>query len=267
MVRHDDMWTDSHCHLDNENLPDGPDDVLARAAAANVSRLVAVGVGRGGAALREVRALAEAQSGVWFSAGIHPHDAMEATADERALVEEALGHPRCVALGEVGLDYYYESSPRPEQIALFRELIDLAIVHEKPLMLHVREAHQEALELLTAVRGRFVPSMVHCFTAGPDIARAYLDLGFYLSIPGILTFKTATLLAEVVRQAPRDRIVLETDSPFLAPVPLRGKKNEPSFLPLVGRKVAELWQLPEAEVARITSVNASRLFGLRSETS
>lgn len=259
-------WTDSHCHLDSENAPNGSQPIIDRARAAGVKRMVAVGVGHGGKALVEVQALAEADPDIFFSAGIHPHDAKDATDEAIAAVTTALDHDKCVALGEVGLDYYYDNSPRAEQVALFERMIDLALAKKTRLMLHIRSAHEEALQMLEAKlpkagEGHETPGVVHCFTEGQAIAERYLALGFYLSIPGIVTFKTAAPLQEAVSKAPRHKIVLETDSPYLAPIPMRGKKNEPSFLPFVGKKVAELWGETEANVAAITSANAARLFG------
>lgn len=255
------MWTDAHCHLDNDNAPQGAQAIIDRARAAQVQRLVAVGVGHEGRALVEVQALAERDPNIWFSAGIHPHDAKDATPDAIAAVTAALAHPKCVALGEVGLDYHYDNSPREEQRALFERMIDLAVEKRANLMLHIREAHDEALAMLEKkLPNGGTPGVVHCFTEGRAIAERYLALGFYLSIPGIVTFKTAAPLQEAVTHAPREKIVLETDSPYLAPIPMRGKKNEPAFIPYVGKKVAELWGTDEATVARITSDNAARLF-------
>lgn len=257
------MWTDAHCHLDSDNAPHGAQVIIDRAREAKVERLIAIGVGHEGRALVEVQALAERDPNIWFAAGIHPHDAKDATPDAIAAVEKALAHPRCVALGEVGLDYHYDNSPREEQRVLFDRMIDLALAKSCKLMLHVREAHDDALAMLEKkLAGTKTPGVVHCFTEGRAIAERYLALGFYLSIPGIVTFKTAAPLQEAVTHAPRDKIVLETDSPYLAPIPMRGKKNEPAFLPYVGRKVAELWGSDEAAVAKITNENATRLFSL-----
>ena len=252
-------WTDSHCHLDRHNAPHGPQVIIDRARAAKVDHLVAVGVGHGGDALVDVQALAEADPKIYFSAGIHPHDAKEAGAEAFDQVERALAHPKCVALGEVGLDYYYDNSPREEQVVLFEKMIALGKKTNKLLMLHIRNAHEEALAMLEKHPGS--TGVVHCFTEGPEIAKRYLQLGFYLSIPGIVTFKTAAPLQAAVVQIPRDKCLIETDSPYLAPIPMRGKKNEPSFLPYVGKKIAELWNTTEENVAQITSANAARLFG------
>ncbi len=255
-------WVDAHCHLDSDSVSKtgGIDDVLARARAAGVRRFVAIGIGEQGAALDQVRALAEREPDVWFTAGIHPHDAAARTDEEVALVTAQTAHARCVAVGEIGLDYFYDNSPREAQTDLFRELLSVADRAKKPAMLHIRDAHEDALKILSE-RPRAVPGVVHCFTADWPIAQRYLDLGFYLSIPGIITFKTAEPLAEAVQRAPRDRIVVETDSPFLAPIPMRGKKNEPAFVVHTGRKIAELWKVSEEEVARVTTENAAQLFG------
>lgn len=259
------MWTDSHCHLDQENAPLGEAPILLRAREQHVSRFVAVGVGHKGAALQQVQAIAEREPDVYFTAGIHPHDAEQRTDEEVSLISTAMRHPRCVALGEIGLDYYYDNSPREVQKVVFDELLALANATNQVTMLHIRSgkdqnAHEDALQMLQA-RPRKRASVVHCFTEGWETAQRYLELGFYLSIPGIVTFKTAQTLQDAVQRAPRDRIVLETDSPYLAPIPMRGKKNEPSYLPHVGQKVAELWGVSAQEAARITSENAARLFG------
>jgi len=254
------MWIDAHCHLDSENTPDA-DGLIARARAAGVDTLVAVGVGRLGAALTEVQAIAERDPRIFFTAGIHPHDAKEAHPPEIAQIEAALAHAKCVALGEVGLDYHYDNSPREEQRRFFRDMIHLGAKAKKPLMLHIREAHEDALEILESeLTAENPPGVVHCFTEGREIAERYLALGFYLSIPGIVTFKTAAALQEAVKVMPKSRVVIETDSPYLAPIPMRGKKNEPAFVVHVGAKVAELWEIDVAECAHITSGNASRLY-------
>ena len=257
------MWIDSYCHLDADSVkhdPSGLPGVLARARAAKVLRMVAVGVGEGGQAIRQVQTLAEQEPDVWFTAGIHPHDAAGRSDAEVALVRAAMTHPRCVALGEIGLDYFYDSAPRAQQVALFRELIAVADDARKPIMLHIRDAHEEAIALLRETP-HALPGVVHCFTAGWAEAQKYLDLGFYLSIPGIITFKTAADLVEAVKKMPRDRVIVETDSPFLAPVPMRGKKNEPAFVAYTGAKIAELWGVSGEDVAATTSANAARLFG------
>jgi TatD DNase family protein len=256
------MWIDSHCHLDADSVkhePGGLLAVLARARDAKVARMVAVGVGEGGQAASEVQAVAEREPDVWFTAGIHPHDAAARSDAEVALVTAAMAHPRCVALGEIGLDFFYENSPREAQAALFRELLAVADAARKPAMLHIRDAHDEALAILRETP-RAVPGVVHCFTADWAAAEKYLALGFYLSIPGIVTFKTAAALVEAVQKMPRDRVIVETDSPFLAPVPMRGKKNEPAFVHYTGAKIAELWGVSVEEVAAVTSANAARLF-------
>ncbi|MCC6810603.1 MAG: TatD family hydrolase [Deltaproteobacteria bacterium] len=258
------MWTDAHCHLDRDNTAHASAlAIIDRARAAKVQRLVAVGVGHEGRALTEVQALAEADEDIYFTAGIHPHDAKDASEAAIAAVEGALSHRKCVALGEVGLDYYYDNSPRAEQRALFERMIGTAIAHKKKLMLHVRDAHDEALEMLAARLPKDLkdPGIVHCFTEGRAIAERYLALGFYLSIPGIVTFKTAAPLQDAVVHMPRDKVLVETDSPYLAPIPMRGKKNEPAFVPYVGKKIAELWGTSEADVATLTSANAARIFG------
>lgn len=256
------MWTDAHCHLNSEYAQQGAEIVIERARAAGVTQLIAIGIGGAGQGILEAQSIAERHQGIWFTAGLHPHDAAAATESEIAILTQSLAHPKCVALGEVGLDYYYDHSPRAGQIALFERMIEIAVANQKPLMLHIRDAHQEAITLLKPHIARMPPGVVHCFSAGLETARAYLNLGFYLSIPGIATFKNARDLRAALPELPHDRVVLETDSPFLAPIPMRGKPNEPAFIPLVANALVEAWQLPLPQIATLTTDNANRLFKL-----
>jgi len=257
------MWIDAHCHLDAPSLHDPLPVVLSRAQDAQVVAMIAIGVGDQGAAIKEVTTLADTYSYIYFTAGIHPNDVSTTTENEWALVETALTHKKCVSLGEVGLDYHYGVEHKNAQIDLFERMIALGHTHQKPVMLHIRKAHHEAIPLLKKNKSLLKkPGVVHCFTEHKEIAAQYLDLGFYLSIPGVATFKNTEALAETIRYCPRDRLVIETDSPYLAPVPMRGKKNEPSFVPYVGQKIAELWQLSLEETAWITTRNAATLFDI-----
>jgi TatD DNase family protein len=253
---------DTHCHLDGQYFPDGAAPALSRARAAGVGYFTCIGVG-GLRAMQEAVALAEARPDVWASVGVHPHDA--ATFDdalERALVEY-LGHPRVVALGEVGLDYHYDHSPRVRQREVFEHSIALARRFGKPLVIHTRSAPEDTLDVLETSSARDVGGIVHCFSEDRAFARRALDLGFDLSFSGIVTFKNATAIQDVAAWAPAERILVETDSPYLAPIPVRGKPCEPAYAAHTARRIAELRGAPLSEVSRMTTENAARRFRVK----
>src|SRR3954463_2553609 len=251
-------WFDTHCHLDSEHNPDGPDGVLERARAAGVTGFLCVGVG-GMSQAEQALAVAERHSDVFASAGVHPHDAARDTAlDFGAL----WAHPRLLAVGEVGLDYHYDHSPRATQAEVFRRYIALARRLDKPLIIHTRSAAEDTLQILESEGARDCGGVIHCFSEDRAFAARALDLGFYLSFSGILTFKNARSVHEVAAWAPEERLLVETDSPYLAPVPLRGKKCEPAFVHHTALRLAELRRSDPERVAALTSENAARLFGV-----
>lgn len=254
---------DSHCHVAEPEFDADRDAVLARAAAAGVTTVVCVGaVGRVDAN-GPTLALAGARGGVRVVAtvGIHPHDA--ATADDAALatLRRMAASDGVVALGETGLDYHYEHSPRAAQLDAFARTSALARELRLPLVVHVRDAHADAAALLRA-EPPDAGAVIHCFTGDADDARRYLDLGLLLSISGIVTFRNADSLRAAVRLIPGDRLLIETDAPFLAPVPHRGKRNEPEYVRLVAETVARVRGEPFGTVAEATTANARRLFRL-----
>jgi TatD DNase family protein len=266
------MWFDSHCHLDSENCSvEQRDAVLARARAAGVERLVTVGVG-GPAAMREAVALSEAsgpatgseqlEPRIWATAGVHPHDAESFDPELETLLRECLARPRVVALGEVGLDYHYDHSPRARQREVFARMIALARELRKPLVIHTREAAADTLEILSAEGAREVGGIIHCFSEDREFARRVLELDFDLSFSGIATFKSARSIQDVAAWAPPERVLLETDSPYLSPVPLRGKRCEPAFVVHTARRLAELRGIALERVAELTTANAVRRFGV-----
>lgn len=258
------MLIDAHCHLEVRTLGADVPVVLERARLAGVAQLVAVGSSGVAAGAAEAIALAEAHDFVFATAGIHPHEAGAARPEDLHAIERALGHPRVVACGEIGLDYHYDFSARPAQHEVFMQQLAIAKRLVKPIMLHVREAHADTLRCLDEAGISAASGVVHCFTSGPAEAEAFLARGLYLSIPGVVTFKNAAALQEAVRQAPLDRLLVETDSPYLAPVPHRGKRNEPAWVVHTAQKVAELRGVTFEEVAAATTANARRLFGLPS---
>jgi TatD DNase family protein len=249
-------WFDTHCHLDTEHNPDGPDGVLVRAREAGVTGFLCIGVG-GLSQAEQALAVAERHPDVFASVGVHPHDA----ARDGALDFGALwAHPRLLAVGEVGLDYHYDHSPRETQAEVFRRYIALARELNKPLIIHTRSAAEDTLHLLETEGARDCGGVIHCFSEDRAFATRALDLGFYLSFSGIVTFKSAKSIQEVATFAPADRVLVETDSPYLAPVPLRGKRCEPAFVVHTGRFVAGLRGVDEAHLAALTTENARRCF-------
>jgi TatD DNase family protein len=255
------MLFDTHCHLDPATFPEGADAVIERARAAGVGAFTCVGVGSRELAHGAV-ALAERRRDVVATVGIHPHDAASAEPTLEAELAELAEHRRVVAVGEVGLDYHYDHSPRETQKETFRRFIALARRVKKPLVIHTRSAPADTLAILETEAARDVGGVIHCFSEDRAFAARALDLGFYLSFSGILTFKNATSVHDVAAWAPEDRLLVETDSPYLAPIPLRGKKCEPAFVKHTAARLAELRRSEVERVAAFTSENAARLFGL-----
>jgi TatD DNase family protein len=256
------MLIDSHCHLDPAYLPSGPDDVLTRAKAAGVGTFVCIGVGRDLGAARAAVALAGHRVDVFATVGVHPHDA--AATDEPAFDEIArlARQPRVVAIGEIGLDYHYDHSPRDVQKGVFRRMIALARELRKPIVIHTRNAPSDTLSILEEEKARDVGGIIHCFSEDRTFAERAMALDFDLSFSGILTFKNAHGIREAARYAPADRIMVETDSPFLAPVPVRGKPCEPAYVVHTARCLAELRGESFDDVARQTTMTAAKRLGL-----
>lgn len=252
---------DTHCHLDSANVEGSVDDAIVRARSAGVCAFVVIGVGSVDIS-REAVALAERRADVVATAGIHPHDASMAENASMAALEALLRHDKVVAVGEVGLDYYYDHSPRDIQRTVFARFIDVARRLQKPLVVHTRDAPRETLDILAAEGARDVGGVIHCFSEDRPFAARALDLGFDLSFSGIVTFKSARAVQDVAAWAPEERILLETDSPYLAPVPKRGKKNEPAFIVHTATHVAALRGVSVEHLTRVTTDNALRRFGL-----
>ncbi len=249
-------FVDSHCHIHDERIPDGPDGAVAAAAEMGVDVLVTVGCDR--ATTLAAIDVAARHDGVFATAGLHPHDAVNGTASIVDLVDR----PGVIAVGEAGLDYYYEHSPRAVQRSVFAEQIQLAHQHDLPLVIHTRDAWAETFEILDA-EGTPERTIFHCFTGGPDEAGAALDRGGYLSFSGIVTFPSAADVQAAAELCPLDRMLVETDSPYLAPAPHRGKRNRPAWVPHVAQFIADLRDLPLATVAEATRSAADDAFGGR----
>ena len=249
------MWTDDHCHLPADASVAAT--VVAEAAAAGVTRLITVGTDVESSRLAITHARAHAGV-VWATAGVHPHDAKDGGVDE---VERMLGDADVVAVGECGLDYHYDHSPRDVQRGVFAAQVALAHRHDVALVIHTRNAWDDTFAVLAA-EGTPPRTIFHCFTGGPDEARRCLDLGAYLSFSGIVTYPSAPELREAAAMCPLDRVLVETDSPYLAPVPHRGKPNRPALVAVVGAAVAAAKGLAADELAAASSANATAVYRL-----
>jgi TatD DNase family protein len=256
------MLIDSHAHIQGKEYADEREAVVARAREAGVGKIIAVGGAGDMASNTEAVALASVFPEIYATVGMHPHDAKDVGADELEKLRELTSHPKVVAVGETGLDYYYSHSPHDVQRRVFSRFIHMARETDLPIVVHEREAAQDAAKLLSAEGGGNLRGVIHCFTGNYEAACAYLDLGFYLSFTGIITFKNAEPLREVVRKVPLEHMLVETDSPFLTPVPHRGKRNEPAYVRFVAETIAILKQLPLEKVADMTSENVHALFGI-----
>jgi TatD DNase family protein len=205
-------------------------------------------------------ALADSFASIYATVGMHPHDAKDVGPDELEKLKELARYPKVIAVGETGLDYYYDHSPRDVQRRVFAQFIHMARETELPIVVHERDAASEGAALLLSEGEEKIRGVIHCFTGNYEAARAYLDLGFYISFTGIITFKNAEALRDVVRRVPLERMLVETDSPYLTPVPHRGKRNEPAYVRLVAAAVANIKGVSLEEVARVTTDNTRRLF-------
>ena len=252
---------DAHCHLDYSPMVDDLPATLAAGAAAGVVQYLHIGCAL--ASIDRAVELAEAHDPVFASVGIHPHDAKDTDDEVLAKIEALAAREKVLAIGETGLDYHYDRSPREQQRRSFAQHVELARTLDMPVVLHIRDAHEEALAIVAEAGPRpEAPGMVHCFTAGPDEARAWLDLGFHISFSGIATFKKATDIRDAAKLTPADRILLETDAPYLSPEPLRGRKNQPSHVAWTcARLAAHRGEAPEA-LAQQAAQNTRELLGM-----
>lgn len=251
---------DSHCHLNMREYAGRVKEVLERASSRGVEGLLVVGFDLPSS--REAVRLAESYPQVYASVGVHPHDARLYPDGPGSGIESLCASARVVAVGETGLDYHYDNSPRDVQREVFRAHISLARRRKKPLVVHVREAYPDALSILREERAFDVGGVAHCFSGGREEAFAFLDMGFYVSFAGPITYPKAQVLREVFRALPMDRVLAETDSPYLAPQPVRGRRNEPSNLVHVVEAMARIRGLPFEEMARVLWDNTLRAFGM-----
>jgi TatD DNase family protein len=252
------MLVDTHCHLADPAFAPDLDDVLSRAWAAGVAHIVVIGESR--AAAERVLPLVAREARLSASVGIHPHDAAGFDSAAAEWQREVARDPAVVAIGETGLDYHYDHSPRPAQHHAFEQQLSLAAELDRPAVIHAREADEDVAAILrNHPRTR---AILHSFSSGPSLLRAALDLGHYVSLSGMVTFKNWQL-DPAIREVPLDRLLVETDAPYLAPVPHRGRRNEPAFVREVAERVAVVRELPVEELIAATGANAVRVFGSR----
>src|SRR6266446_4156836 len=247
---------DSHCHVDSEQFNDDREAVIERALAAGVEHMVAIGSGDGPPDVEAGIRLADRYPAFYATIGVHPHDASKATLETYPRLAELAAHAKVVAIGEIGLDYHYDHSPRHVQRDVFVEQMRIARDARKPVVIHTRTAWEDTIALL---REQWAPTgiggIMHCFSEGPREAEQALAIGFHISFAGIVTFPKAAAIQEAARITPADRLLIETDAPYLAPVPKRGKRNEPAYVVETARKLAELRGVTIEEISRCTSAN------------
>jgi TatD DNase family protein len=253
------MLVDSHCHLDFPEFAPELDAVVARAKAAGVTTCVSIGTTL--EKFPQVRAIAERFADVWCSVGIHPHEAEKELLEDSVPLIERAQHPKVVGIGETGLDFYYNHSPREPQMANFRAHISAARDLKMPVIVHTRDADGETIEILRDEMGKGAfTGLIHCFTGTRKLADAAVEMGFCISVSGIATFKKSDELRAVLKDVPLDRLLVETDAPYLAPMPYRGKRNEPAFVANTAAMLAGLKSVSLEELSTVTTDNFFRLF-------
>ncbi len=249
---------DSHCHVDEPKFDSDREEVLARMRASGVTRYAVIGSDM--ATSRHSADFAQAHEGCWAAVGVHPHEASGFQESDLDTLTKWLREDKIQAIGEIGLDYYYDFSPRDVQRTVCEKQMALAWELGVPVAYHIRDAHQDMLELMKRHRGHLPEGIIHCFSGSWEIAKEYLKLGYYISFAGPVTFKKAPKLQEAAVNVPLDRLLIETDSPYLAPEPVRGRRNEPTNVRYVAEKIAALRGLSLSELARITTENALRAY-------
>jgi TatD DNase family protein len=249
---------ETHCHLDY--LKQAPlAEIIQMSKQAGVDKIITIGVDPDNLDL--VFEMAKNHNDIYATQGIHPHDAIKATDADLTKIAQRMGHPKIVAVGEIGLDFYYNHSPKDVQIDLFEKQLEIAILKNKPVVIHSRDADLEMMEILEKYQARMTrKGVVHSFSSGLELAQKAITWGFMLGFNGMVTFKSAENVRAAVELCPLEQILLETDAPFLTPVPHRGKENAPFYLPFIAHKVAEIKQLDQQKVIEITTQNAIKLF-------
>lgn len=255
------MLIDTHAHLDSPKFDNDREEVIARALEAGIDTIINIGFNR--ETIPSTMYLAEKHEFIFAAVGWHPTDAIDMKLEEDlAWIEKLCSHPKVVAIGEIGLDYYWDTSPKEVQQTVFREQIRLARKLNKPIIIHNRDAHEDILRLLKEENASDVGGIMHCFSGSWETAQQCLDLNFYISFGGPVTYKNARVPKEVLERVPLDRLLLETDAPYLTPHPHRGKRNESAYVRIIAETAAQLKGLTLEEIANITSENGRRLLGL-----
>jgi len=254
----DRLWVfDTHCHLDDDRFNEDREEAYQRMLDAGVKRCICVGSDLSSS--QRCLEFARNHENVFAAVGVHPHEAKDAPADYLERLQEMLQDPKAVALGEIGLDYYYDLSPRDTQRRIMAEQMELALQLDVPVIFHIRDAHGDMVDFFRNSE-RLPSGVIHCFSGSSEIAKEYARMGFYISFAGPLTFKKAPNLWEAACQVPLEKLLVETDSPYLSPEPFRGRRNEPAHVVWVMKKMAALREIPEAEMAKITWENACRFY-------
>ncbi len=255
------MLFDTHVHLNAEQYKEDLEEVIKRAQSEGVTNMVVVGFDR--PTIEKAMLLVEKYDFLYASVGWHPVDAIDMTEVDLDWIEELSSHPKVVALGEMGLDYYWDKSPKDIQKEVFRKQIALAKRVKLPIIIHNREATQDIVDILKEEGAEEIGGIMHCFSGSEEIAKECMKMNFYISFGGPVTFKNAKKVKEVAADIPLDYLLIETDCPYLTPHPFRGKRNEPAHVKLVAEEIARLKDLPFEEIARVTTENAKKLFGIK----
>ncbi|MCI6676476.1 MAG: TatD family hydrolase [Clostridiales bacterium] len=254
---------ETHAHYDDEWFEEDRDALLVQFPGQGIEKVVNIAASL--ASIPTTIALAEQYDYIYAAVGVHPSETKELTEENFSLVREMAQHPKAVAVGEIGLDYYWDETERSVQKYWFERQIELARELKKPLVIHSRDAAKDTMDMMKALHTEEIGGVIHCFSNSVEMAKEYVNMGFYIGVGGVVTFKNARVLKEVVQAIPLERIVLETDSPYLAPVPYRGKRNCSLYLPYVVTAISELKQVSEEEVVQVTNKNAHQLYRLEGE--
>lgn len=251
---------DTHAHLNDSKFSDDLDDVISRAEAAGVDKIIVCGYDMKSS--RAAVRLAQKYEQIYATVGVHPHDSKDLDGDSLREISELAGQPKVLAIGEIGLDFHYNFSSHEMQFAAFEAQIDLAGALDLPIVVHSRESNPEALQALKDHASNIKACVFHCFSGDEAFARKVLDMGFYIGVDGPITYKASEKLRRVIEMCPMDKILVETDCPYLSPIPHRGKRNEPAYVRLVAEEVARVKGVSLETIARQTTINAQELFGL-----
>lgn len=252
---------DSHAHLEMPDYDTDRDDIIKRALSQSIEKIITIGIGM--KECRQAIEIARIYPGVYAAVGLHPHNAKKMDAKTIDFIRTCACEEKVVAIGEMGLDFFKNWSPRKDQIRSFHEQLALAREIRLPVIIHDRDAHTETVRILKEDKAEELGGVIHCFSGDFSMASTCIDMGFYISIPGTITFNNASGLADVVKKLPLNCLLIETDAPFLAPVPYRGKRNEPAYVKHVAEKIAEIKNIPFDEVAHTTTKNAAKLFKIK----